>query len=150
MKRAEKKQVLVDRYLDLYTAALAILKNDEDAKDAVQDALVSTLVKTGLRDPYGYCLQAVRHRCIDILRHRGLLRQLDDNMAVVDPEREELLRLVAEKRAELPLLARRIIELHYEDNRSIPEVAAKLGVSVSKVKRMLVEIKTELKTKLEI
>lgn len=150
MKRAEKKHVLVDRYLDFYTTALAILKDDEDAKDAVQDALVNTLVKTGVKDPFGYCMQAVRNRCIDMIRHRGKFSQLNDNTITVDPEREALLRMVAEMKSRLPFLAKNIVELHYEEDYTIPEVASKLGISVSKVKRILAETKTELRIKLEI
>lgn len=150
MKRAEKEQVLVDRYFDFYTAALTMLKDADEAKDAVQDALVNTLVKHGVKDPYTYCMQAVRNRCVDTLRYRGQLRKLEENIRVVDPDREEMLRLVAKKKEELPPLSKNIIELHYEDGLSITEVGTKLGISESKVKRTLAKTKQQLKQQLEL
>lgn len=150
MKRAEKKQALVDHYIDFYAAALAMLKDEDDAKDAVQDALVNTLVSHGVREPYNYCMQAVRNRCVDTLRRRSLLGQLEETSAVVDPDREELLRLLKKQKEELSPTARTIVELHYEEGHSLPKVASELGLSLSSVKRTLAETKNELRKKLEI
>ena len=33
MKRAEKRQLLVDHYLDFYNVAMAILRDDDDARE---------------------------------------------------------------------------------------------------------------------
>lgn len=150
MKRTEKRQVLVDHYLDYYLIAVSILKNDQDAKDAVQDAVVATLVKSGVKDANSYCRQVLRNKCIDMLRHRDKLRKLDDNILVTDPEKEEMLRLVTKAKDELPFFMRTVIELHYEEEYTIEDISSKVGVSVSKVKRVLAEAKGILRKKMEI
>ena len=38
MKRDEKQHILVEHYLDFYSRAMAILDDEDDAKDAVQEA----------------------------------------------------------------------------------------------------------------
>ena len=54
MKREAKRHVLVDHYLEFYNRAVAILNDEDDAKDAVQDALVKTLLAIGVRDPWHF------------------------------------------------------------------------------------------------
>lgn len=150
MKRADKRQILVDHYLDYYLIAVAILKNDQDAKDAVQDAVVATMVKSGVRDPNYYCRQVLRNKCIDIIRHRDKLTKLDDNILVTDPEKEEMLQLLTKAKNELPFFMRTVIELHYEEEYTIEDISGKVGVSVSKVKRILAEAKDIIRKKMEM
>ena len=78
MNRAKKKQELIEHYLDFYNVALSMLRNEDDAKDVVQEALVRTLVKVGLRNPAGYCMVAVKHLSVDRLRHRQQLTRIDE------------------------------------------------------------------------
>ena len=139
MKRTDKRQILVDHYLDYYLIAVAILKNDQDAKDAVQDAVVATMVSRGVNNPDGYCRQVLRNKCIDIIRHRGRFRKIEEDILVTDPEKDEM-----------PFFMRTVIELHYEEEYTLEEISSKLCISVSKVKRVLAEAKKDLRNKMEI
>lgn len=47
MKTARKRHILEEHYLDFYSRAVDILNDEDDAKDAVQEAVVKTLVRVG-------------------------------------------------------------------------------------------------------
>ncbi len=149
MKRADKRQLLVDHYLDFYSVAMAILKDEQDAKDVVQEALVRTLTKLGVKDVLGFCIRVVKHLSIDMLRHKKRLTEVEPMMLVTDYEHEKLLRVVAEKKEELSELAKAVLELHFEEGYSLSEVAAMLQLNVPKLKRLLADAKQELRKKLE-
>ena len=143
MKKAEKKQILVDHYLDLFGNAMNLLGDVEDAKDAVQEALVVTMVKGGVEDPYKYCQWVLKNKCIDMLRYRKKVTQLETTNLATDPEKEELLQLVADKKTELKPEERKILEMHYEDGM-------KLSMVAKEMKRILIVAKDNLKRKIEL
>lgn len=149
MKRADKRQLLVDHYLDFYSVAMAIVRDEQDAKDAVQEALVRTLTKSGVDDVCAYCVRTVKNLCLNMLQHRHRLTEVEDMMLVTDLEHDHLLRIVAEKKEELSELARAVLELHFEEGYTLSEVAGMLGINVSKLKRILADAKYELKKKME-
>ena len=149
MKRALKRHILEERYADLYSVAEAMLHDEDDAKDAVQDALVKTLVKSGVKDPYAYCLTTLRHRCIETLRRRNRLASIDNLDELCDVEPSQMERIVNEKKRELDDVRRAMLELHYEEGYTLAEVAAITALSVSTVKRMLHDTRNELKRKIE-
>lgn len=149
MRRADKRQLLVDHYLDFYSVAMAMLKDEDDAKEVVQEALTRTLLKRRLKDPCGYCVRIIRHLSLDMLHHRSRLMQVDEMMLVSDYEHEELLRAVSEKKEELPVVAQTVLELHYEEDYTLSEVAGMLQMSVSTVKRILSDAQYSLRKKLE-
>lgn len=74
---------------------------------------------------------------------------LDEVTLVTDYEHEELLNIVAEKKAELSEVARSIVELHDEDGYTLSEVAGMMQMSVSTVKRILAKAHYELRKKIE-
>ncbi|MBP3762663.1 MAG: sigma-70 family RNA polymerase sigma factor [Bacteroidales bacterium] len=149
MKRAQKRQILVDHYLDFYSVAVAMLKDDDDAKDAVQEALVRTLVRAGVDDPLRYCMRTVRHLCIDTLRRKKRLHSLDGMELVADVEQEELLDILREKKKNLSRTERALLELHYEEGFTLAEMAAITGMSLSNMKRVIAVAKTKMKEEIE-
>ena len=126
-----------------------MLKDEDDARDAVQEALTRSMMKFRLKDPCNFCMRILKNLCIDTLRHRNRLVDIEEKMAVVDPEREELIRLVRQKKEELSEMARTVLELHDEDGHSLREVAGMLHVSPSTVKRILYDARYEMRKKLE-
>lgn len=149
MGREKIRQQLVDHYLDFYAVAYSLLKNDEDAREAVQEALVRTLTRPFLKDACGYCVKVINNLCTDTYRRRQRLVEMEETMLVSNPEEEELFRLVAAKKSELPEMARRVLELHYEDGYTIKEISDMLQVNASKLKRILASATVELKEKLK-
>ena len=149
MKRAEKRQLLVDHYLDFYSVAMAILKDDDDAREAVQEALVKTMLQRRVKDVCSYCVSVVKNESIAMIKRRRRQVGVDELMLVTDYEHDALLRLVVEKKEELSELARAVVELHDEDGYTLSEVAGMIQMSVSTVKRILANAHYELRKKIE-
>lgn len=149
MKRAEKRQLLVDHYLDFYSVAMAILKDDDDAREAVQEALMRTMLKMGVKDVCSYCTRVVKNNCLAIIKRRRRHVAVDELMLVTDYEHEDLLRIVAEKKEELSEVAKAVVELHDEEGYTLNEVAGMMQMSVSTVKRILSGAHIELRKKIE-
>lgn len=148
MKRADKRQLLVDHYLDFYSVAMAIVRDEQDAKDAVQEALVRTMTKSGVEDVCGYCVRTVKNLCLNMLKHQHRMTEVDEMMLVTDVDHDRLVRIVAEKKEELSELARAVLELHYEEGYTLSEMAGMMGINVPKLKRILADARYDLKKKL--
>ncbi len=137
--------MLVDHYLDFYSVAMAILKDEDDAREAVQEALVKTMLQLGVRDVCSYCARVVKNNSLAILKRKCRQVSLDEMMLVTD---YELLRIVAEKKEELSDIAKALVELHDEDGYTLSEVAGMMQMSVSTVKRILANAHCELRRKI--
>jgi RNA polymerase sigma factor (sigma-70 family) len=94
-------------------------------------------------------MRTLKHLCIDTLRRRKRLVDIDETMLATDPEHEELVELVRRKKEELSEMARMVLELHDEDGHTLNEVAGMLEVSPSTVKRILYDARNEMRRKLE-
>lgn len=149
MKGADKRQQLVDHYLDFYSLALSMLHDEDDACDAVQEALVRTLVRPLVNNPVSYCYQSVRHIAIDIMRRRLRTTDLGETDGAVDPEQEMLHEHVGEAFKSLPRKIRQAVELHDIDGYTFNEVAAVLRVSKTTARRLVDEGHQKMKKKIE-
>lgn len=149
MTTAQKSQQLAAHYLDFYSRAVAILDDDEDAKDAVQEAVVKTLVARGVRDVVGYCSRTTLHECFNTLRRRQRYTRLEDARLLTSYDEDRLMEMVRESKRSLLPVEQRLVELHYEDGLPIVRVAAIMDVSVSTVKRLLAHATEVLKTKIK-
>ena len=149
MGRSDIRQKLQDHYLDFFSVAMAMLRDEQDARDAVQEALTRTMMKLRLKDPCNFCFMTLKHQCLDILHHRNRMVSIDEDMLTVDPEREELLRIVRQKKEELSEMARTVLELHDEEDYTMSEIAGMLHVSPSTVKRTLLSAREEMRKKLK-
>lgn len=151
MKNAEKRRLLEDNYLGFFSLAMAMLRNEDDARDAVQEALVRVLSGHGMvkKDVLGYTFQTVRHCAIDILRHRRMFVPLTGDMADTSAIHEQRLRQVATLRDELPEALRSLVELHDEEGYTLAELSALTGLKVITVRRHLDEAHTILRKRIE-
>lgn len=143
MKSARKRHILEEHYLDFYSRAVSILDDEDDAKDAVQEAVVKTLVSVGVRDMVAYCFRATEHECINILRHRQRLMKLDEDI-MESPSDRERLRELRECRDLLLPMERRVFELRRDHGYTNVETAGRTGVSVATVKRLLASAEKKL------
>jgi RNA polymerase sigma-70 factor (ECF subfamily) len=148
-----------------YRLAVAILRSEPDARDAVQEAFVAAWRQLPkLRDPASFdawlerivvnaCRMALRHRKVVRVREidvadppepRASERSApapDDETASVDLVRRALGRLDADKRA--------ILVLHHVEERSVAEIAATLGIPAGTVKWRLHAARAALEKALE-
>ena len=143
------RQELVDHYLDFFSVAMAIVQNEDDARDVVQEALTRPLTRLYVKDPVSYCVRVVKNMSLSVVQRRNRRVDLDEMMLVTDYEHERLLQLVAEKREELSEVAKAIVELHDEDGYTLSEVAGMMQMSPSTVKRILANAHYELRKKIE-
>ncbi|MBR6049116.1 MAG: RNA polymerase sigma factor [Bacteroidales bacterium] len=149
MDRAEKRQLLVDHYVDFYALALAMLHNTDDAQDAVQEAVVNTLTRPFVNDVKRYCFQAVRHAAIDIMRHRVRVTTLEHYDPSVDPEQEELYRRIRHAHEALPEAQKTLVELHDIGGYTYDELATLTGMSKMTVRRRIEKAHQTMKENIE-
>lgn len=144
MKTAHKRHILEEHYLDFYSRAVSILDDEDDAKDAVQEAVVKTLVRVGLRDVVGYCFRTTENECINIMRRRRRLMRLD---ASEEPAAEDrrLDNELKESRSLLLPLERKVLDLRHDHGYTIEETSRLTGVSPSSVKRLQASAEKKLK-----
>ena len=56
----DDKQYLADHYYDYLSMARTLLRNDEEAKDAVQEALAATMASLWVTNVHSYCCKVLR------------------------------------------------------------------------------------------
>lgn len=75
MTDGEFKRILLPQYRQMYAAAFAILRDTDDASDAVQDTISALWLKHDRMDapdnPQAFCYQTIRNHCIDRLRQNS-------------------------------------------------------------------------------
>lgn len=146
MKNVEKRRLLEENYLGFFSLAMAMLRDEEDARDAVQEALVKVLSTNRIKDNVlAYTYKTVRNCAIDIIRHKKTFVPLNDEVTDRWAAHEERLRQVARLRDELPEALRSLVELHDEEDYTLNELAALVDMPVSTVRRRLNEAHKILK-----
>ncbi|MBR3489380.1 MAG: sigma-70 family RNA polymerase sigma factor [Bacteroidales bacterium] len=136
--READKQMLADHYLDLYRMAFAILQNETDSEDAVQEALVVTMTRQLWGDPYKYCVAVLRNICLKMkVKNREVL--LDNMLDIPAPEADvnnKRLQRLGELMDLLPKRIKEILYLYYEQGYTKAEIARKKGLSETMVKKL--------------
>ena len=146
MKNVEKRRLLEENYLGFFSLAMAMLRDEEDARDAVQEALVRVLSTNRIKgDVLAYTYATVRNCAIDIIRHHRMFVPLNEEMADRWASHEERLRHVARLRDELPDALRSLVELYDEEDYTLSELATLVDMPVSTVRRRLKEAHKILK-----
>ena len=137
----------------MYRVSRSYLGNDEDAADAVQDALTKAWEKRShLRDPNqfrAWFMRILTNQCKDALRKRRRMSfyPLEESTVPVDmqptrlPVIEAMEALTPEQRT--PML------LHYVDGYPVAEIARALGIPEGTVKSRIARGKSKLKALLE-
>jgi RNA polymerase sigma-70 factor (ECF subfamily) len=142
-------RVLVERYQGrVYGMALRVLRNEDAARDAVQDGFLKAYGALdrfeGRSSFYTWLYRIVMNQCLDRRRRDRSDREVEWNdevatgleqggaMAATAPdvaaERGELREVLGRAIADLPEDARRTIQLREIDGLSYKEIAAALGV----------------------
>ncbi len=166
-------QLIAPRFAGALRTALAILRSEDDARDAVQDAFVTAwqelprLRDAGLFD--AWLGRILVNRCRTVLRHRKVVRlreiRLDDHPGTVDrgetpsvhrePSAEGGQAAVADADAvrrafeRLDPDARILLVLHHVEERPVADIAALAGVPEGTVKWRLHAARKALERALE-
>lgn len=124
---------------DMYRAALAILMNDEDAADAIQDTILACWEKIdGLREARYFRTWMTRiliNKCYDMQRKRGVTVGLDE---CGEPAREDDSTLALREALEgLDEKYRIVLVLFYSEGYRGEEIARMLNIPKSTVQTRL-------------
>ena len=145
VKRAKRRETdafteLMQLHMkDMYRVAVAILMNDEDAADAIQDAILACWEKIdGLKEPRYFSTWMTRiliNKCYDIRRQNQRFTDLSD---CEEPSAEDHYNLEW-KEALLALDERHrvVVELFYGEGYRTEEIAKILGIPKSTVQTRL-------------
>lgn len=152
------KHLVLTNYPTMFRVAYSILRDSDDAQDAVQDA-VTALWNSRARlaeiDNYeAFCVTAVKRKCIDIARARQsrpstLDEEVPDREDEADltkaVEARDTLTLVMELVDKLPPLQRDVLRLRAEAGCDLREIAELKGISQDNARTLLSRARKKLK-----
>lgn len=152
MEDTNRLEELVTKYENtLFRAALAILREPQEAQDAVQDVYVRYLEKRPRfqdgEHAKAWLLKVTANGCKSRLRSRKRhpAVELLDVYPAPDPDSGELVEAILA----LPANQRAAVHLHYYEGYSTGEIAQMLRVSQSSVTSRLCRARKKLKEQLE-
>jgi len=162
MTKSEFEQLIIQQKHKLYRFALSILKNSDDAQDAVQEVVLKLWKNRNLLDRAknleSYCLNAVKNYCFDVLRKQKHQKNYEENVwvnATTEPEIEQvdLVEKLKQELYRLPDQQRLAVSLKDIEGFDYNEISEILGqnietirVNVSRGRKKLFELfKEELK-----
>ncbi len=140
--RDADKQYLADHYYDFFAIAYAIMQNEEEAKDAVQEALATTMAAPLVRNVHSYCAKVLRNYCCDRLKENYVLIDTFDDRAMdtsTDTMHERRISLLRRLKAQLPAETTMLLDLHYERGMTMAQIAEMTGKPQHWVKRRIMK-----------
>lgn len=145
-------QLLVDNYPKFLSLAQAILRNEEDAKDIVQDAVLAVLERQEIvQDPVKYCTRSVRNMSFKLLNSQKYLPGYDyPGIPTIQPEDREILNQLRKAEGELPRLLQCILELKYDKGYTVQAIAQHIHLTVPMVTRRLTKARNFLKARITL
>ena len=150
----EKAKILYGSYKQLlYRAAFSLLKNEEDAEDAVQQLFFDMLRKGNMPDPNdertrNYLIVAVKRKALDIIGSRREYTDLDSIEGLPDDQKKDLSPL-AEAVASLPDKSRNLLIMYYYNGYKATEIAKLTGETANTVQKRLSRIRETLREIME-
>jgi RNA polymerase sigma-70 factor (family 1) len=160
MDKVSFEQLFRDNYGKAYYLALRILHDDEASKDVVADAF--ELVWRRLQDSdvdklSSYLLTAVKNVCLDYIRKQNIrnryvqasvqaVGKLSFNPEEVDLH-EEKIQTIMRSLDELTPRTQQIVTMCYVQRKKYREVAEKLGISESAVKKHIMQALSYMRQK---
>jgi RNA polymerase sigma-70 factor (family 1) len=137
-------KILYDRYWEsLFLFAMKRLKNEADAQDIVQDILISLWIRRHtivIETSLGAYLTSAAHyevlRCIsratkDAARKENITAHILPGFAeLLDPvQMKELAMILGREVDKLPIKMQQVFRLSREEELTLPEIAARLGIT---------------------
>ena len=148
-----------DNYPHMYRMAFSIMKNADDAKDAVNQVFAQVwkrkpqISEDSIR---GYLLAATRNQCLHLLRSQQLQQQMEEELSrqqttnEVEDQEELLQKLQQIINDNLTEQDRRVLSLHYEEEMTYEETASVLGISSSAVNKHITRSLAKIRKTLKI
>ena len=158
-KKPTFERLFKDNYPHMYRMAFSMVEDADDAKDVVSQVFTQMWrSKPQVSDGSmrGYLLAATRNQCLHQLRQRQLQREMEAELQLaaqdsVDEEREELMRQLQQVIDEnLTEQDRRVLSLHYDEEKTYSETATILGISTAAVNKHITRSLAKIRTTLKI
>lgn len=137
----------------MYRVSMSYLSNNEDAADAVQDALTIAWEKRNhLKKPEQFkpwLMRILANRCIDMLRRRRRISFFpirEDSVVAPPPHPSPVMEAVGRLKPELRL----VVTLYYVDGYSVGDIAEALGMASGTVKTRLYSARKQLSQTLRV
>ena len=141
----------------MLAVARLMLKNDDDANDAVSDVFFK-LTEGSLRvpadHPENYLMATVRNLCLDRIRlmtlHERLERRItlsDNDQAYGESERERIAEMIDYAERTFSKQTWHVFQLRFDEGLLYREIAERLGISEVAVYKHLAEALKKLKEK---
>lgn len=135
----------------MYACAMMLLRDEDEAADCVQDALIrlweSRSRLTEIEKPEAYCLTAVKRQALDAIRRRGRMQESNVDISNIDlpgsltPHDEAVarddLRLACQLIGQLAPRQREVVELSALSGYDNAEIAAATGISDENIRVLL-------------
>jgi RNA polymerase sigma-70 factor (ECF subfamily) len=154
--------ILLQRYtLLLFGVCMKYLKNEEEAKDCVQQVFlkaITELRKYKVEYFKSWIYMVARNHCLMRLRHLGkktvgidekLIEAKEDIKVNSHIEKENLLQAMGESLSELNKEQKECVTLFYLEKKSYQEVADKTGFTIMQVKSYIQNGKRNMKLLLD-
>ena len=155
MTKEQLGSVILESQHQMYATAKAILKDDHDCADAIQETIVKAFAKldTLRKDRYvkTWLMRILMNECYNICRRSEKILPIDQYMEQIEtPQKEsrnygELYEAVQELREELRIP----VVLYYVENFSCREIAEIMEISEGAVQKRLARAREKLKNRLQ-
>lgn len=134
MNKNDIETLFKTHFLHLHRMAMAVLHDEDTARDIVHDVFSALLTKgTGASLPATYLFTAVRNRCLNHLRNKNARERIaqlyfletEDYESEEWPDEATISRIYQIISDELPPQSRRAMELRYQQGLPFSSVALK-------------------------
>ena len=153
--------MLLQRYtLLLFGVCMKYLKNEEDAKDSVQQIFLKVIHELGkYRVDYfkSWLYMVAKNHCLMHLRKKGIVYEVNESVTAVEEDidkdihldKEKTLTQVSEALTALNKEQRECVTLFYLDKKSYHQICDATGYSLLQVKSFIQNGKRNLRNQLE-
>ena len=157
VEKRELEQQYIDSYQRMLTVARLILKNEDEASDAVSDVfarLADGSMVLPEENPERYLMATIRNLCITRIRRMTLHERIERRLSLSEPSRTSM-ESTQEMAKEMIDYAEktftkqtwRIFQLRFDEGLLYREIAEQLGISEVTVYKHLAEALKKLKEK---
>ena len=155
MKHQEEVRRLYEQHHDrMLLLAKQMLADDDESHDVVNDVFVHIAEQTPtMAHPLSYLLNAVRNRCLNLLRKKRLAERIHRLLPIgeetctnaetpTDFPLDEMLRFVE---TQLTPQTRKVVRLKFYEQKTYREIALTLNISEAAVYKYLAQAISKLK-----
>ena len=142
----------------LYRLAKSMLKEDERAKDAVQDIMIKLWEKRDsmnhIQNPVAFSLKMMRNHCLNNIRNYHKTEEITEEAEFTEPdfhdklEQQDAIKIIIHTIEQLPELQRIVIHLRDVEGLEIKEIAHITSLSENAVTVNLSRARQQIRKKL--